>query len=116
MVGFSPLASAPLGDDGAPAGVSVSVSITGVAATGAVGSTSTVGSAVTSITGVTATGAAGSVVQLGVEVAVTGISTTGDVGDVTIQLSGYESIVPNQDPDYSPENPNQTPTWVTIAA
>ena len=94
MVGFSPLASAPLGDDGAPAGVSVSVSITGVAATGA----------------------AGSVVQLGVEVAVTGISATGDVGDVTIQLSGYESIVPNQDPGYSPENPNQTPTWVTIAA
>ena len=65
MLGFLPLASGPLADDGVESTSGVSVSVTGVSSTGSVGSVSVA-------TGVT------------VDVPVTGVAATGSVGSVTI--------------------------------
>ena len=78
-------------------GLPTSIDVTGVAATGAVGSvTITEGSGVTvSATGVAGTGAVGSVTitqGTGVTIAVTGVAATGAVGSVVVQLPKTVSV------------------------
>jgi hypothetical protein len=76
----------------APSGGGVSVSITGVEATGAVGTVSISALGNVSLTGVEATGAVGTVTVSagGISVPVTGVEATGAVG--TVNLSGKATI------------------------
>ena len=63
----------------------VGVAVTGVSATGAVGSATVQAKANVSVTGVSATGGVGSVtVEAAGQVSVTGVSATGAVGSVTV--------------------------------
>ena len=76
----TPIASSPFSSLG---GLSVNVSVTGVSATGAVGSVTVKGIANVSVTGVSATGNVGSVtVAAEANVPVTGLEATGGVGSV----------------------------------
>ena len=74
MLGFSPLSQGPIGTSGADAGVSVAINVSGVSATGQVGSVT---------------------VSLGVSVSPNGLQGTGQVGSVTpsipavVILSGW---------------------------
>jgi hypothetical protein len=106
------------------------VSVTGVEATGAVGEVTTEADADVSVTGLTATGNVGSVtVETVTFVFVTGVEATADVGDATVVAKGnvypaglqatgnvgqvlvWGTIVPNQNPSYTPIAPTQTPSW-----
>ena len=69
----------------------MTVNVTGVAATGSVGTVTTVAKAV---------------------VSPTGIAATGQVGQVLV----WGSVVPNQNPNYTTTNPTQSPNWTDIAA
>jgi hypothetical protein len=78
MLGFYPLASAPIADD---ANVSVSVTLSGVQATGQLGTAAVYAEAIVSPTGVQGTGAVGSVaVEAAANVLVTGVAATGNTG------------------------------------
>ena len=69
-------------------------SVTGLSATGAVGTASVTGTAVTPVTGVTATGQAGSVsVIQSANVSVTGVAATGSVGAVAAVIEGTGATV-----------------------
>jgi len=73
----------------------VSVSPTGVSASGSLGSLSVVATANVSPTGVSASGAIGDVVvSLPVSVSPTGVSASGAVGDVTVSAGGNISVSP----------------------
>ena len=55
-----------------------------------------------------ATGFVGEVtIDIVLEVPVTGVEGTGQVGSVLV----WGGIVPNQDPSYTPTNPSQSPSW-----
>lgn len=130
MLGFSPLAGAALADDfAADAGGGVSVSVTGVAATGAVGSVTTTADANTSVTGVATTGAVGSVSVSVSGVGVTIVLSTDAIiaylGAVAVRALGdispsqdpaYAEIAPEQTPVYSGVNPAPGSTWTRIVA
>lgn len=89
MLGFNPLASAPLADDGVVPGVGVVVS--GVSATGGVGSATATGDAAVLVTGVFATGR------------VTGVVV-------------WSLVDPGTAPDWTDIAPSETPDWTDIAA
>ena len=93
MLGFAPLA------DNSIAGFeTLNIAVTGIAATGAVGSVSILSEV--SVTGVAGTSAIGTV-AVSSEISVTGFSATGAVG-LTFQ---WDQITPSQ-----------TPSWTNIAA
>jgi len=127
MLGFSPLAGAALADDFA-ADAGDGVSVTGVAATGAVGSVTTTADANTSVTGVATTGAVGTG-SVGVSVSVTIVLSTDAIiaylGAVAVRALGdispsqdpvYAEIAPEQTPVYSGVNPAPGSTWTRIVA
>ena len=93
MLGFAPLA------DNSIAGFeTLNIAVTGIAATGAVGSVSIFSEV--SVTGVAGTSAIGTV-AVSSEISVTGFSVTGAVG----QTFQWDQITPSQ-----------TPSWTNIAA
>ena len=105
MLGFSPLAGAALADDFA-ADAGDGVSVTGVAATGAVGSVS-VGVSV-SVTIVLSTDAI---------IAYLGAVAVRALGDISpSQDPVYAEIAPEQTPVYSGVNPAPGSTWTRIVA
>jgi UDP-N-acetylmuramate-alanine ligase len=112
------------------------VPVTGLEATGAVGSVTTTANANVSVTGVAGTGSVGAAtVDLKVDVDVNGVSATGQVGTISdfnlgctvfptgVEATGsttpvliWDTIVPNQNPEYTSIAPSQTPGWDQIAA
>tara|TARA_R110000823_G_scaffold5204_3_gene20633 strand:+ start:867 stop:1151 length:285 start_codon:yes stop_codon:yes gene_type:complete len=93
MLGFAPLA------DNSIAGFeTLNIAVTGIAATGAVGSVSIFSEV--SVTGVAGTSAIGTV-AVSSEISVTGFSVTGAVG----QTFQWDQI-----------RPSQTPSWTNIIA
>jgi len=93
MLGFSPLA-----DNALAAFETLNVAVTGIAATGGVGSVGI--QADIQVTGNVGTSAVGTV-GVSSEISVTGVSATGQVGK-TFQ---WDQIIPSQ-----------TPSWTNIAA
>jgi hypothetical protein len=84
MLGLIPIASAPLADD---ASLSASVILSGVEATGQLGTAAVYAEAIVSPTGVQGTGTIGSVsIKADANVLVTGVAATGDTGSVTVDL------------------------------
>lgn len=74
-------------------------SVTGLSATGAVGTVSVTGTAVAPVTGVTATGQAGSVFVIqSANVSVTGVAATGSVGAVAAVIEGTGATVATTSP------------------
>jgi len=84
--GFSTFSGAPFADLGS---VSITINVTGVEATGAVGTVSVVAKAV---------------------VSPTGVSATGYIGNVLV----WGQIVPNQTPNWQNINDSQTPGWQLV--
>lgn len=104
MLGFAPLA------DNSIAGFeTLNIAVTGIAATGAVGSVSIFSEI--SVTGVAGTSAVGTV-GVNAEISVTGLSATGLVGSVFL----WDQIIPVQTSSFSGITPSQTPSWTNIAA
>ena len=69
------------------------VAVTGVSATGAVGTVTVTGTAVVSLTGVSATGAVGTVALVtNANISVTGVSATGAVGTVSVSGAAIVSV------------------------
>jgi len=65
------------------------------------------------VTGVSATGSVGSVSVIAkANVSPTGVAATGQVGQPLV----WGRIVPDQNPSYTSINPNQSPGWTEIAA
>tara|TARA_R100001369_G_scaffold46834_1_gene73266 strand:- start:473 stop:760 length:288 start_codon:yes stop_codon:yes gene_type:complete len=95
MLGFSPLA------DNSIAGFeTLNIAVTGIAATGAVGSVGV--KAEVQVTGLAGTSAVGTVTLIQKHnISVTGVSATGQVG----QTFQWDQIIPSQ-----------TPSWTNIAA
>lgn len=112
------------------------VNVTGVAATGEVGTVLVAfGNASVNVTGVSASGDVGTV-DIPTLVNVVGVQATGEVGNVTVftstdvnvnligvQATGevgilffyqWSTIIDTQDPGWVPVNDLQTPTWATI--
>ena len=100
MLGFSPLAKAPLAtekQEAAPIGpVNVTVNLTGVSSTSAVGTVTVTIPISISVTGVSSTSAVGTVIaSIPISVPVTGVGSTSHVGgataviDVTVPLAGW---------------------------
>jgi len=106
------------------------VSVTGLEATGGVGTATVDGEANVPVTGLEATGNVGSVtVDTQTFVDVTGVEAIAQVGAVTVEADAnvfvtgvfatgevgtplvWGRIVPNQDPSYTPEQPTQSPGW-----
>ena len=82
--------------------------VTGLEATGSVGSVSVEIIVNVDVTGVEGTGEVGAVTVVAkADVAVTGVSATGEVGTPLV----WGRIVPNQDPSYTPDQPTQSPGW-----
>ena len=82
--------------------------VTGLEATGGVGSVTVEIVVNVEVTGVEGTGDVGAVtVNAGADVPVTGLEGTGGVGQVLV----WGRIVPNQNPSYTPEQPTQSPGW-----
>jgi hypothetical protein len=109
------------GSTGSVGSVSVtgtaSVAVTGIAATGSPGAVTVTGTALFDVTGVSGTGQVGDVselIEIDVDVPVTGLSATALVNSATILVWG--GIVPDQNPEYSTITPSQTPVWTEIAA
>lgn len=99
MLGFSPLADNSIAGFGnAPSDVTV----TGIAATSAVGSVTIDAKANVSVTGIAATSAVGSVVVWG--------------PIIPNQTPSYSVITPSQSSTFSAITPSQTPSWGEIAA
>ena len=145
MLGFSPLASAPLAAL-AEKDPNVLVALTGVSATGAVGSVAVSADATLTLTGVSATGAVGSLsVAAGTGVSVslhTGVSATGGVGRVVVwglvppaptvdwsdtptdpalwepvtSSTAVWSETPTDPAVWSPVDPSPDPDWKDVAA
>jgi len=68
-------------------------SVTGISSTGGVGNLSVVGAANVAITGVAATGGVGTLsVAAGALVSLTGVNATGQAGDVTVALAGGVTV------------------------
>ena len=104
MLGFSPLA------DNSIAGFdTLNSTVTGVQATGAVGTVSV--DTEISVTGVQATSAVGTV-GVSAEISVTGVVGTGRIG----QAFPWNQIKPSQNSNFSGIKPSQTPSWTNIAA
>jgi len=144
MLGFSPLASAPLAAL-AEEDPNALVALTGVSATGAVGSVTVTADATLTLTGVSATGAVGSVTVTsgtGVSVTITGVSATGGVGRVVVwglvppsptvawsdtptdpavwepatSSTAVWSETPTDPAVWSPVDPSPDPDWKDVAA
>ena len=106
--GFSTFSGAPFADLGS---VSITVAVTGVEATGAVGTVVVYENEVVNVTGVSATGAIGTVTVTGkAVVSPTGVAGTGYIGYVLI----WEQIVPNQTPNWQIVNDGNTAVWVEV--
>jgi len=88
MLGFSPLADNSIAGFG---NVPVDLVVTGIAATGAVGTVTIDNQNIFSVTGVSATGAVGSV-------------------------NVWDQITPSQSSGFSAITPSQSPSWEEIAA
>jgi len=80
----------------------MTVSVTGLSCSGIVGSVSTTADANVSLTGVSASGEVGSVLVWGTI--------------VPNQNPSYTPIAPTQTPSWGEETPAQTPNWTNIAA
>ena len=111
-----------LSASGSVGGVTVvakaNVSPDGVAATGAVApdlSDTVIAKANVSPSGTVpgATGQAGEIssVQANADVSVTGVSATTTVGSITV----WGTIVPDQNPSYTPVTPSSTPAWSDVS-
>jgi len=82
--------------------------VTGLEATGSVGSVTVEIVVNVDVTGVEGTGEVGAVTVVAkANAIVTGVSATGEVGTPLV----WGRIVPNQDPSYTPEQPTQSPGW-----
>ena len=104
MLGFSPLA------DNSIAGFdTLNSTVTGVQATGAVGTVSV--DTEISVTGVQATSAVGTV-GVSAEISVTGVQATGLINNVLV----WGEITPSQSSGFSAITPSQSPSWEDIAA
>ena len=93
------------------------VAVTGIAATGSPGAVTVTGTALFDVTGVSGTGQVGDVselIEIDVDVPVTGLSATALVNSATILVWG--GIVPDQNPEYSTITPSQSPGFTEIAA
>lgn len=118
MLGFLPVAAAPLADNGIPAPISVSV--TGLSATGAVGEVLFL--TLAEVTGVSATASVGSVVvDLPASDILVGQAATGGVGSVTVtgtstlQLVGLQATGnTNAVLVWSPISPPVSDIWIEI--
>ena len=88
------------------------VDVTGVSATGAVGDITIEvrARAIVTAPSAAATSVGTVTVEANSDVSVTGVAATGAVGSVLV----WGDIVPNQDPNYSPEVPAQTPNWNNV--
>jgi len=110
MLGFAPLADNSIAGFG---NVPVDVVVTGIAATGAVGTVTIEGIANVSPIGIAATGAVGTVTIDNKNIfSVTGVSATGAVGSVNV----WDLITPSQSSRFSAITPSQSPSWEEIAA
>jgi len=95
MLGFYPLASAPIADD---ANVSVVAAVTGVQGTTALGTAIAEADANVNVTGVQGTTVLGETTETGTsKVYPTGVQATGQVGTVLV----WGQIVPDQTPNWS---------------
>jgi hypothetical protein len=93
MFSVQPISAAPLSDIGLDA-LGVTVLVTGLSATGGVGSVT--------------------VIVPDVTVEVTGLSATGSVGSVTIIVAEWTPILPNQDANWIEIVPTQDSGWTKI--
>jgi hypothetical protein len=110
MLGFLPLSSAPIADDGLI--VEDLVLVTGVEAAGAAGSVFVL-ETLTAPTGVQAVGAAGEVVIDDVAlVELSGLAAAGETGWVRI----WDRIAPNVGTSYTEVDPSTSNIWVEVAA
>ncbi|MBT5796773.1 MAG: hypothetical protein HOI09_05220, partial [Porticoccaceae bacterium] len=90
---------------------SISVNVTGVAGTSAVGTTAY--RFAYNVAGVSGSGAIGTVsISTGVIQNVTGVSATGSVGSPFV----WSKIVPIQNPDWTPVSPANDAQWKKIAS
>tara|TARA_R110000744_G_scaffold118862_1_gene221870 strand:+ start:1037 stop:1351 length:315 start_codon:yes stop_codon:yes gene_type:complete len=104
MLGFAPLA------DNSIAGFdTLNIAVTGIAATGAVGTIGIISNV--AVTGVAGTAAVGTV-SVNAEISVTGLAATGLVGSVFL----WDQIIPSQNSQFSGITVSQTPSWTNIAA
>ena len=119
MFSFGAISSAPFSDTGSVS-PNIIVLVTGVEATGNVGTVTVTGvTTFVSVTGVSATGNVGTVTtSVSITCSVSGLSAIGEVGDVFVlavhvpnQDPNYIEIVPTQDPNYDCEKPDQAPIW-----
>jgi len=91
----------------------ITVLPTGIEATASEGEVTVEISVDVPVTGFSATTGLGSVIATGsANIAVSGLSATGSSGKVTV----WGTIIPDQNPDWGTITPNQTPNWVQIAA
>ena len=106
MLGFTPLA------DSSIAGFeTLNIAVTGIAATGAVGSVGV--KAEVQVTGLAGTSAVGTVTLIQKHnISVTGVAGTGLVGTVNV----WGQIIPSQNSQFSAITVSQTPSWTNIAA
>ena len=105
MFGVSAFAETPF------ASQTVSIFLTGVQATGAVGTV--IYELPRALTGVQATGAVGNITMGGRVVALTGVGATGQVGNVG---EFYWSLIDdNQTPNWQNVSNLQTPNWTDVA-
>ena len=113
MLGFSPLASAPLAAL-AEEDPNVLVALTGVSASGAVGTVTVTAGATLTLTGVSATGEVGSVTATsgtGVSLTITGVSATGAVGRVLV----WGLVPPSPTVDWS-DTPTDPAVWEPVTS
>ena len=118
MFGISAYAQSPYAALGAQ---DIVLALTGVSASGSVGSV-TNGGVVVALTGVQAVGSVGSVGQV-LSFALTGVQATGSVGNMVAvywrlvddsQNANWQNITDSQTPGWTVINDNQTTTWVKI--
>jgi hypothetical protein len=109
MLGFNPLAATPLADSS----VSATVSVSGVQATGQLGTAAVEADANVNVTGVQGTTALGETTETAdANVYAIGVQATGQVGTVLV----WSQIIPDQNAGWVDVDDSQTPNWTDIAA
>jgi hypothetical protein len=96
MLGLVPLSGAPLSAL-LTSGVSATVTVTGVSATGELGTSTVAAKATVSPTGVSATGELGTA-TVGLAVSPTGVSATGELGTATVTIQSGATVSPTGRP------------------
>ena len=109
--GYASASYAELPYAGTGAGLAVTVSLTGVSASSAVGSSTVVANSNLPVTGVSAASAIGSA-QINFAFTVDGVSAASTVSQVTV----WSVIDTSQTPSWAEISASQTPSWIKIAA